>query len=234
MAVGDVPSPAPSQCHPRPPRDRPPPPYAERRAELMRRIGPSGRAAAGFAARAAAQRRHPLQVPAGQRHPVPDRVRGAGGGGGAAARAREDARSSCSCARAIPARGDLDGPARRGRGRRARLRRRRGVHRRGAGRQAGRHRWRAPRRSTTRSGASPTLDAAVARLLGRLRVAERRGTRAPLRLVDARLSLHEMRLHQVARRGRGPAPRRRDHRARRTSPRCAPPAPPPASTRSRR
>jgi len=43
-------------------------------------------------------------------------------------------------------------------------------------------------------GREPTLDATVARLLGRLRVAERRGTRAPARLVDARLSLHEMRL----------------------------------------
>jgi Xaa-Pro aminopeptidase len=43
-------------------------------------------------------------------------------------------------------------------------------------------------------GREASLDAAVARLLGRLRVAERRGTRAPLRLVDARLSLHEMRL----------------------------------------
>jgi Xaa-Pro aminopeptidase len=43
-------------------------------------------------------------------------------------------------------------------------------------------------------GREPTLDAAVARLLGRLRVAERRGTRAPVRLVDARLTLHEMRL----------------------------------------
>ena len=43
-------------------------------------------------------------------------------------------------------------------------------------------------------GREPALDAAVARLLGRLRVAERRGTRAPLRLVDARLTLHEMRL----------------------------------------
>jgi Xaa-Pro aminopeptidase len=38
------------------------------------------------------------------------------------------------------------------------------------------------------------LDAAVARLLGRLRMQERRGTRAPVRLVDARLTLHEMRL----------------------------------------
>jgi Xaa-Pro aminopeptidase len=43
-------------------------------------------------------------------------------------------------------------------------------------------------------GREASLDAAVARLLGRLRVAERRGMRAPLRLVDARLSLHEMRL----------------------------------------
>jgi Xaa-Pro aminopeptidase len=43
-------------------------------------------------------------------------------------------------------------------------------------------------------GREAALDAAVARLLGRLRVGERRGTRAPVRLVDARLSLHEMRL----------------------------------------
>ena len=43
-------------------------------------------------------------------------------------------------------------------------------------------------------GREPALDAAVARLLGRLRVAERRGTRAPVRLVDARVTLHEMRL----------------------------------------
>jgi Xaa-Pro aminopeptidase len=43
-------------------------------------------------------------------------------------------------------------------------------------------------------GREPALDAAVARLLGRLRMAERRGTRAPVRLVDARVTLHEMRL----------------------------------------
>jgi Xaa-Pro aminopeptidase len=43
-------------------------------------------------------------------------------------------------------------------------------------------------------GREPALDAAVARLLGRLRIAERRGARAPVRLVDARLTLHEMRL----------------------------------------
>jgi len=43
-------------------------------------------------------------------------------------------------------------------------------------------------------GREPALDAAVARLLGRLRAGERRGTRAPVRLVDARLTLHEMRL----------------------------------------
>jgi Xaa-Pro aminopeptidase len=43
-------------------------------------------------------------------------------------------------------------------------------------------------------GREPELDAAVARLLGRLRAAERRGRRAPVRLVDARLTLHEMRL----------------------------------------
>ncbi|HEY7373027.1 MAG TPA: aminopeptidase P N-terminal domain-containing protein [Polyangia bacterium] len=43
-------------------------------------------------------------------------------------------------------------------------------------------------------GREPALDAAVARLLGRLRVAERRGARAPVRLCDARVTLHEMRL----------------------------------------
>jgi len=43
-------------------------------------------------------------------------------------------------------------------------------------------------------GREPELDAAVARLLGRLRAAERRGRRAPVRLCDARLTLHEMRL----------------------------------------
>jgi Xaa-Pro aminopeptidase len=43
-------------------------------------------------------------------------------------------------------------------------------------------------------GREPSLDAAVARLLGRLRIAERRGTRAPVRLIDARVTLHEMRL----------------------------------------
>jgi len=43
-------------------------------------------------------------------------------------------------------------------------------------------------------GREPVLDAAVARLLGRLRAGERRGTRAPVRLVDARVTLHEMRL----------------------------------------
>ena len=43
-------------------------------------------------------------------------------------------------------------------------------------------------------GREPELDAAVARLLGRLRAGERRGRRAPVRLADARLTLHEMRL----------------------------------------
>jgi Xaa-Pro aminopeptidase len=43
-------------------------------------------------------------------------------------------------------------------------------------------------------GREPELDAAVGRLLGRLRAAERRGRRAPVRLCDARLTLHEMRL----------------------------------------
>jgi Xaa-Pro aminopeptidase len=43
-------------------------------------------------------------------------------------------------------------------------------------------------------GREPELDTAVARLLGRLRAGERRGRRAPVHLVDARLTLHEMRL----------------------------------------
>jgi Xaa-Pro aminopeptidase len=43
-------------------------------------------------------------------------------------------------------------------------------------------------------GREPEMDAAVGRLLGRLRAAERRGRRAPVRLCDARLTLHEMRL----------------------------------------
>jgi Xaa-Pro aminopeptidase len=43
-------------------------------------------------------------------------------------------------------------------------------------------------------GREPALDLAIARLLGRLRAGERRGRRAPVRLCDARLTLHEMRL----------------------------------------
>ena len=43
-------------------------------------------------------------------------------------------------------------------------------------------------------GRDPEQDAAVGRLLGRLRAGERRGRRAPVRLVDARVTLHEMRL----------------------------------------
>ena len=43
-------------------------------------------------------------------------------------------------------------------------------------------------------GREPEQDAAVGRLLGRLRAGERRGRRAPVRLVDARVTLHEMRL----------------------------------------
>ncbi|HTA18959.1 MAG TPA: aminopeptidase P N-terminal domain-containing protein, partial [Polyangia bacterium] len=43
-------------------------------------------------------------------------------------------------------------------------------------------------------GREPTLDATVSRALGRLRAGERRGRRAPVRLVDARLSVHELRL----------------------------------------
>jgi Xaa-Pro aminopeptidase len=47
-------------------------------------------------------------------------------------------------------------------------------------------------------GRDPALDATVVRARGRLRARERRGTRAPVRLVDARLSLHEMRLCKTA------------------------------------
>ncbi|HEX2660161.1 MAG TPA: aminopeptidase P N-terminal domain-containing protein [Polyangia bacterium] len=47
-------------------------------------------------------------------------------------------------------------------------------------------------------GRDEDWDARVLRLLGRMRAAERRGTRAPVRLVDARLSLHEMRLMKSA------------------------------------
>jgi Xaa-Pro aminopeptidase len=43
-------------------------------------------------------------------------------------------------------------------------------------------------------GRDPALDATVSRLLARLRAGERRGMRAPVRLSDARLSVHEMRL----------------------------------------
>ncbi|HSZ80757.1 MAG TPA: aminopeptidase P N-terminal domain-containing protein [Polyangia bacterium] len=43
-------------------------------------------------------------------------------------------------------------------------------------------------------GREPTLDATVSRALARLRAGERRGRRAPVRLVDARLSVHELRL----------------------------------------
>jgi Xaa-Pro aminopeptidase len=43
-------------------------------------------------------------------------------------------------------------------------------------------------------GREPTLDTMVTRTLGRMRSAERRGRRAPTRLVDARLTVHELRL----------------------------------------
>jgi Xaa-Pro aminopeptidase len=43
-------------------------------------------------------------------------------------------------------------------------------------------------------GREPALDATVSRVLARLRTSERRGRRAPTRLVDARLSVHELRL----------------------------------------
>jgi Xaa-Pro aminopeptidase len=43
-------------------------------------------------------------------------------------------------------------------------------------------------------GRDPELDERVLRLMSRLRSAERRGRRAPVRICDARLSVHEMRL----------------------------------------
>jgi Xaa-Pro aminopeptidase len=43
-------------------------------------------------------------------------------------------------------------------------------------------------------GREPTLDTLVTRTLARLRAGERRGRRAPSRMVDARLSVHELRL----------------------------------------
>jgi Xaa-Pro aminopeptidase len=43
-------------------------------------------------------------------------------------------------------------------------------------------------------GRDPELDERLLRMMGRLRAGERRGKRAPVRLVDARLSVHEMRL----------------------------------------
>jgi Xaa-Pro aminopeptidase len=45
-------------------------------------------------------------------------------------------------------------------------------------------------------GRDPELDERVLRLMSRLRAAERRGRRAPVRLCDARLSVHEMRLYK--------------------------------------
>jgi Xaa-Pro aminopeptidase len=43
-------------------------------------------------------------------------------------------------------------------------------------------------------GRDPEQDERILRMMGRLRAGERRGKRAPVRLVDARLSVHEMRL----------------------------------------
>jgi Xaa-Pro aminopeptidase len=43
-------------------------------------------------------------------------------------------------------------------------------------------------------GRDPELDGVISRALARLRTTERRGRRAPVRLVDARLSVHELRL----------------------------------------
>ena len=43
-------------------------------------------------------------------------------------------------------------------------------------------------------GRDEEWDARLLRILGQMRAAERRGARAPVRLIDARLTLHEMRL----------------------------------------
>jgi Xaa-Pro aminopeptidase len=45
-------------------------------------------------------------------------------------------------------------------------------------------------------GREPFLDGVVADTLGKLRVLERRGRRAPVRLIDARLTVHELRLQK--------------------------------------
>ena len=66
-------------------------------------------------------------------------------------------------------------------------------------------------------GREPEQDAAIGRLLARLRAGERRGRRAPVRLCDARLTLHEMRLLKSPEEIAILRQRRRDHRARRTS-----------------
>ncbi|HVZ70969.1 MAG TPA: aminopeptidase P N-terminal domain-containing protein [Polyangia bacterium] len=47
-------------------------------------------------------------------------------------------------------------------------------------------------------GREPSLDTLVSRTVARMRSAERRGRRAPVRLVDARLSVHELRLVKTA------------------------------------
>src|ERR1700712_3607304 len=45
-------------------------------------------------------------------------------------------------------------------------------------------------------GREAELDERVLRIMGRLRAGERRGKRAPVRICDARLSVHEMRLYK--------------------------------------
>ena len=159
----------------------------------MRAARPARRAAARVAARAPAQRRRALQVPAGQRHPVPDRVRRAGRG-----------RACCGPGHATPfvmfvrPRNPAEETWT---GRRA------GVE--GAVRDFGADAafsaassttsW--PRSSWAREeihfpfGREPELDAAVARLLGRLRVGRAaRAPRAGAARATRALTLHEMRL----------------------------------------
>jgi Xaa-Pro aminopeptidase len=46
-------------------------------------------------------------------------------------------------------------------------------------------------------GRTPEWDERILRIVGRMRAGERRGKRAPVRLVDARLSIHEMRVFKT-------------------------------------
>ena len=194
------------------------------RASSCERLGPGRRAAAGVAARAAAQRRRALQVPPGQRHPLPDRLRRAGRGGAAAARARRR-RSCCSCGRAIR-------PTETWTGRRAGVEGAvrdfgadAGLPGRRARRQAGRD------RRGRRGGALPVRARAGAGRRGR--APARAAARRPSGAAGARrcawstraVTLHEMRLVKSPDEIAIAAPGRRRSPPRRTSPRCARRAP---------